>query len=505
MADGDRDRTPGPPPKEAIDYLRRKGVRTGYDYREVWREEHAHAFTIANMMRLDMVSNVRESIVQAQQEGTTKEQWKRDMAAKLAARGWWGRLPAPDPDDPQAVQQADLYISRRLDTIWMVNMRQAAQAGVWERGQRSNSHPYILYRVGPSKRHREQHLAWDGVLLPKDADFWKVANPMNGWGCKCHTRFVSRAQYARYTQRGIPPMTPGDGKRGLKQVITEEPVLRPVPYRNEVTGQSHTGYGGIDHGFETNPGVGRTQQLSEMFWRKDREAQPKLEPVGPAVSLRLPQDGDRAVRRPAQHALDAIARVHGTGDESVRAAEVERLPDDQKSNGRYHQRDDQPTDLIELKPTGTTPHLTAAHEIGHLIEHRAVPASQSSPELAELFAAIERSERTRALQAMIDRLRRTLAEAEAEGKGEDELVPIRRRIRILSYAKEPDAFARAYAQWIAARSGSAAMRGELDLILSGRAGTIQQVWGHDDFLPVAAAFDRLFTSWGWTVTTPGAP
>ena len=35
---------------------------------------------------------------------------------------------------------------------------------------------------------------------------------------------------------------------------------------------------------------------------------------------------------------------------------------------------------------------------------------------------------------------------------------------------------------------------------SGRAGTVQQVWGHDDFLPVAAAFDRLFMSWGWTLT-----
>ncbi len=77
---------------------------------------------------------------------------------------------------------------------------------------------------------------------------------------------------------------------------------------------------------------------------------------------------------------------------------------------------------------------------------------------------------------------------------------------ILSYAIEDrEAFARAYAQWIAVRSGSAAMRGELDLILGGRAGSPLQYWGHDDFLPVAAAFDRLFTSWGWTVTTPGAP
>ena len=52
---------------------------------------------------------------------------------------------------------------------------------------------------------------------------------------------------------------------------------------------------------------------------------------------------------------------------------------------------------------------------------------------------------------------------------------------ILSYAMEDrEAFARAYAQWIAVRSGSAAMRGELDLILGGRAGSPLQYWGHDD-------------------------
>ena len=507
-----RTTTAGPPPKEAVDYLRRKGVRTGYDYQEVWREEHTHAFTIANMMRLDLLSDVQESIAKAQQEGATAEQWKRGMAAKLAARGWWGRLPPPDPNDPQAVERANLYLSRRLDTIWRVNTRQAAQAGAWERGQRSTSHPYLLYRVGPSRVHREQHLAWDGVLLPKDAKFWTVANPMNGWGCKCYTRFVSRAQYRRYADRGIPQLTPGDGKRGSKKVITEEPVLHPVPYRNEATGQSHTGYSGIDHGFERNPGVGRMEQLSEAFWRKDQAAQPKLEPIGPAVSLLLPKDGDRAFRRPAQHALDAIARVHGTGDDSLRAAEVERLPDDDKSNGRLTLRDHQSTDLIELKPTGDTPYLTTAHEVGHLIQHRALPAgpvSQQPPsslEIAELFAAIKKSERRRALKAEIDRLRQTLAEAKTEGKGEDELKPIRKRKRTLSYAVErQEAFARAYAQWIAVRSGSAAMRGELDLILSGRAGSPLRYWGHDDFLPVAAALDRLFMSWGWTVTTPGAP
>ncbi len=197
------DRDPaGPPPKEAVDYLRRKGLLARYDYREVWREEHAHAFTVANMMKIDLLADVQQSIEKAQEEGKPTAKWKEEMAAVLAKRGWWGRMPPPDPNDPKAVERANLYISRRLDTIWRVNTRQAAQAGVWERGQRSTSHPYILYRVGPSKRHRDQHLAWDGLLLPKDAEFWRYANPMNGWGCKCSTRFVTKAQYQRYVDQG---------------------------------------------------------------------------------------------------------------------------------------------------------------------------------------------------------------------------------------------------------------------------------------------------------------
>lgn len=71
------------------------------------------------------------------------------MAAELSKRGWWGRLPPPDPDDPKAVERANLYVSRRLDVIWRVNTRQAAQAGVWERGQ-----PRPATRPAETRRRR---------------------------------------------------------------------------------------------------------------------------------------------------------------------------------------------------------------------------------------------------------------------------------------------------------------------------------------------------------------
>ena len=38
---------PGPVPREALDYFRAKDLRPGFDYRDVWGSEHAHAFTVA--------------------------------------------------------------------------------------------------------------------------------------------------------------------------------------------------------------------------------------------------------------------------------------------------------------------------------------------------------------------------------------------------------------------------------------------------------------------------
>jgi hypothetical protein len=30
------------------------------------------------------------------------------------------------------------------------------------------------------------HLAWDGLVLPRDHPFWAIAYPPNGWGCSCY-------------------------------------------------------------------------------------------------------------------------------------------------------------------------------------------------------------------------------------------------------------------------------------------------------------------------------
>ena len=52
------DYRPGPVPREALDFFRAKGWKVGFDYRDVWRQEHATAFTVAKVMRADVLLDI---------------------------------------------------------------------------------------------------------------------------------------------------------------------------------------------------------------------------------------------------------------------------------------------------------------------------------------------------------------------------------------------------------------------------------------------------------------
>ena len=488
----------GPPPKEAVDYLRRKGVRTGYDYREVWREEHAVAFTVANMMKVSMLTDVQRSIEKAQEEGWPADRWKKEMAEELAKRGWWGRMAPPDPNDPQAVATANLYLSRRLDTIWRVNTRQAAQAGVWERGQRSKSHPYLLYRVGPSKRHREQHLAWDGLLLPKDAEFWRYANPMNGWGCKCYTRFVSRAQYERYKRNGLP---------GKKAVVTEEPRLTPRKYTNPVNGRDYVGYEGIDDGFEHNPGAGRMEQLAEQYRNKTAaQTLPPAEPAQPTAErpdlkpvsdfLKMEID-DPDVRKKVEAGIAAVAKVHSVeGLPRIPVREGHAFPEGYLLPRPTGESGDSITaDSIYINPAGWRPSWIIVHETGHFLDLDALATpgglasrQKSGARTWELVQAILIDLKKTANCRLVGKLREEAAE-----RGD------KKAIVEMNYLLAPEElFARAYTQYIAWRSGDGILFEHLDRLLThdDPRWRLRQ-WPYAQYLPLVERFDTLFESLGW--------
>lgn len=252
-------RFPASPPKEALAFFRSKNPKPSFDYRDVWREEHGFAFTVAKGMQMDVLTDIQSALDDALENGKTFQQFKKELKPVLQQRGWWGTAEMDDPltGETRTVQ---LGSPRRLKTIYDTNMRTARAAGQWDRIQANKkTHPFLIYELGPVKhKHREQHAAWAGLILPVDDPFWDTHKPPNGWGCKCHVRAMSAAEAER---NGGPSPSP------------------PIHYRewvNKRTGEIMQVPVGIDPGFDINPGMARAAHLQRVVTTKINQANPAV-------------------------------------------------------------------------------------------------------------------------------------------------------------------------------------------------------------------------------------
>jgi len=256
-------------PKDALEYLKKKSLKPAFSYRDVWNEEHASAFTVAKAMQTDVLQDMKDAVEAAIENGQTFRDFKNQLQPTLESKGWWGRRTMTDPVTGE-ILEAQLGSARRLRTIYETNIGQAYRAGAWERGQESDAHPYIMYRVGPSRNHREEHLAWDGLILPKDDPFWNTHAPKNGWGCKCYLRYLSRASYERYKTSGVPVPRRADGSGGgTIPVKTERPEIRYKTWVDKRSGRIERIPEGITPGFNWNPGsAGRPVSILDSALKK---------------------------------------------------------------------------------------------------------------------------------------------------------------------------------------------------------------------------------------------
>ena len=241
-------------PKAALDYIKNKNLKVGFSYKDVWNEEHAASFTVAKAMQIDVLSDFHEAVKQAVGNGQSFETFKKNIKPTLQQKGWWGRKEMTDPLTGHTVN-AQLGSDRRLKTIYNVNMRSAYQKGQYDRTMASDLHPYLMYRIGPSIKHREEHAGWNGLILPKDDPFWDSHFPPNGWGCKCYTRAVSEAQKKKYENEGItvPPRADGTGGGKLK-IKTQAPPDEIQYFLNDRKMTLEAVPKGIDPAFNWNQG-----------------------------------------------------------------------------------------------------------------------------------------------------------------------------------------------------------------------------------------------------------
>ena len=312
-------------PQEALAYLKNKSLGPAFSYKDVWHGEHAAAFTAAKAVQLDVLADLRGPVIDAMEKGQSFESFKKNITPVLRQKGWRGKKEMTDPLTGKTVN-AQLGSGRRLKTIYSVNMRSAYHKGQYERTMASDIHPYLMYRIGPSLHHREEHKSWDGLILPKDDPFWDSHFPPNGWGCKCYTRALTGARKKLYEENGIPTAPHLDGSGGGNvPAKTQAPPVKYKTYFNERKGTFEQVPEGIDPAFGWNQGragnKAALQKLAEskQNYEKAAAAKPKKEYL-----TKKKLAGDIA-------ALDA--RIKGAADKQAIAgleaekAECRRLPD----------------------------------------------------------------------------------------------------------------------------------------------------------------------------------
>lgn len=254
-------------PEDSFNAFAARGLlRPSFRWQEVWQAEHARAFAVAGVMRLDVLRTIRDQVDSAVANGTGFEEFERALKRQLVAKGWWGNIEITDPATGEV--RTTKFNQQRLQLIFDVNMRQSHAAGRWARIMRSRSQTHIVYRTMRDERVRASHKPWDDVVLPKDHPWWQTHFPPNGWRCRCIAFGID--------QRGIDKLRAAGGK--LK---TEPPPTTFVEFENRSTGQVERVPRGIDPGFAYNPGQVHVAQGVDQLARSITAARATA-PASPA-------------------------------------------------------------------------------------------------------------------------------------------------------------------------------------------------------------------------------
>ncbi|MEO1082402.1 MAG: phage minor head protein [Pseudomonadota bacterium] len=238
------------PPERAIEFFQNKGLRGSFAWQDMLGEEHDTAFTVAKMMDTDLLATVQAKLDRAIADGTTLEDFSKQLIPELQAAGWWGKRDVVDPETGRVVN-AQLGSASRLETIFRSNMQAAYSVGQWDQIQESAvDAPYLLYDAVDDDRTRPEHAARDGEIHAVTSDFWKTHFPPNGWNCRC----------------GVIQLT----QEEARELGNIQPRAR-IPTRewtNPRTGRTRQVPADVDPGWDHNPGRARREALENTAQEK---------------------------------------------------------------------------------------------------------------------------------------------------------------------------------------------------------------------------------------------
>lgn len=179
-------------PEEAINYFESKGYAIGFNWHDVQTVAHAKAFTVAGVLKLDVLEDIRGGLQSALDNGDTFQQFKKELLPVLEKKGWVGKGLVADPETGEL--EGKQLTPRRLDTIFNTNIQSSYNAGRWKQQMDNIKDRPYLERVAIMDTHtRPKHAALNTFTARIDDPIWDVIYPPDGYGCRCRVRSRSQA------------------------------------------------------------------------------------------------------------------------------------------------------------------------------------------------------------------------------------------------------------------------------------------------------------------------
>lgn len=257
------------PPADAIAFFERKGLKISWDWQEVWRHANTHAFTVAKVTKLDVLTDIYKAIGDDLKEGGSFPLFLDKMQPLLMAKGWWGKREQTNKSTGE-IRTVTYGTPWRLETIYETNMQSAYMAGRYKGMKAATQYaPWWEYSAIMDSRTRPQHAALNGLVFRHDDPFWATWYPPNGYRCRC--RVIPRTDIAK--DRGDFEVSSGEGRMETVQhsVKKADGTIADVAvtgYKNPLTGKVAT----PDMGFDYNPGAGA--ERLDKFYRDKLQAAP---------------------------------------------------------------------------------------------------------------------------------------------------------------------------------------------------------------------------------------
>lgn len=275
------DATPDP---RAVAFLEGKGVRRSWRWPSMWGNEHAYAFTLAGVYRLDVLAETKRLVTEAIAEGQTLETFQAGFRAKMESLGFAGKQLVEDFEE--GPRKVELTAPWRMRVIYDRNVSQAYAASQWQAIEETvGDFPALQYHHTDQLHPRLEHLAFDKIVLPVRHAFWRTHYPQNGWFCKCFTIQISVDELAS----GAVTLTSDDQLRGAGYVA--DPRFWRE-FKHTATGRTDLVPFGVSPGFAHNAGMDRRRNLGELLERRVENLDEDMARAASADLVNLPVFAD---------------------------------------------------------------------------------------------------------------------------------------------------------------------------------------------------------------------